>query len=214
LKPSGYIILEEMDEFIPGKHSKGGQSQRRFDRIIEQMVEDFYKKVGEKASKHFIPLLEEKKLKGILIGGPGYSKIDFMKGDYLDYRLKKMIIGEPIDVSYQGEPGVRELLNKASHLIKGQKYVESINAIEEFKIHLVKDDGLAIYGLNDIKEAIKMGAVDKLVVVEDHEALSELEELAKKSGAQIYIVSSEIPEGEWIKKTFQGIVGVLRYQIY
>lgn len=214
LKPSGYIILEELDEFIPGKHSKGGQSQRRFDRIIEQMVEDFYKKVGEKANKHFIPLLEEKKLKGILVGGPGYSKIDFIKGGYLDYRLRSKIIGEPIDVSYQGEPGVRELLNKAAHLIKGQRYVESISAVEEFKMHLVKDDGLAIYGLNDIKEALKMGAIDKLIVVEDHDALDELEELAKKNGSHVYIISPDLPEGGWIKKTFQGVVAILRYQIY
>jgi peptide chain release factor subunit 1 len=142
LKPSGFVILEEIEDYILDKHSKGGQSQRRFDRIIEQMVEEFFKKVAERASGYFIPHLNEGKLKGILIGGPGYAKIDFIKGNYLDYRLKQLLIGEPYDVSYQGEPGVREIVMKASNAIKGQKYVEALNAVEEFKLHPARDDGL------------------------------------------------------------------------
>jgi len=213
LKPSGFVILEEIEDYIPGKHSKGGQSQRRFDRIIEQMVEEFYKKVAERASSYLIPLLNEGKLKGILVGGPGYAKIDFIRGDYLDYRLKQMIIGEPYDVSYQGEPGVREIVMKASNAIKGQRYIEAVGAIEEFKAHLAKDDGLALYGLNEIKRALEIGAVRKLVVLEDLSEAEELEKMAESRGAEIHYISSSLPEGEWIKKTFGGVVAILRYRI-
>jgi peptide chain release factor subunit 1 len=213
LKPSGFVILEELEDYIPGKHSKGGQSQRRFDRIIEQMVEDFFKKVGERASGYFIPLLEEKKLKGILVGGPGYAKIDFIRGDYLDYRLKSMIIGEPYDVSYQGEPGVREIIMKASSAIKGQRYVEAISAIEEFKLHLAKDDGLALYGVNEIRSALEMGAVKKLIMLEDLDIAEELGKLAESRGAEVHYISSSLPEGEWVRKTFGGVIAILRYRI-
>jgi peptide chain release factor subunit 1 len=213
LKPSGFVILEELEDYIPGKHSKGGQSQRRFDRIIEQMVEDFFKKVGERASGYFIPLLEEKKLKGILVGGPGYAKIDFIRGDYLDYRLKSMIIGEPYDVSYQGEPGVREIIMKASNAIKGQRYVEAISAIEEFKLHLAKDDGLALYGVNEIRSALEMGAVKKLIMLEDLDIAEELGKLAESRGAEVHYISSSLPEGEWVRKTFGGVIAILRYRI-
>jgi len=41
LKGNRLTVLEEMEEYIPGKHEKGGQSQRRDDRIIEQLVEAF-----------------------------------------------------------------------------------------------------------------------------------------------------------------------------
>ncbi|GAY24867.1 peptide chain release factor 1 [Desulfurococcaceae archaeon AG1] len=213
LKPSGFLILEEIEDYIPGKHSKGGQSQRRYDRIIEQMVEDFYKKVGERASRYFIPLLEEKKLKGILIGGPGYAKLDFVRGDYLDYRLKSLIIGEPYDVSYQGEPGVREIIMKASNAIKGQRYIDAINAVEEFKIHLAKDDGLALYGVNEIKKALEMGAVRRIVILEESSEADELEKLAKSRGAEVHFISSSLPEGEWIKKTFGDAIAILRYRL-
>ena len=213
LKPSGFVILDELEDYIPGKHSKGGQSQRRYDRIIEQMVEDFYKKVADRANKEFIPYLEEKKLKGVLIGGPGYAKIDFLKGEYLDYRLRSIIIGEPIDVSYQGEAGVRELIEKAKDLLKGHKYVEAIKALEEFKYHLAKDDGLAIYGLNEILNALEMGAVEKIIVTEDHEKIDEIVSKAEEKGAVVVFISDSIPEGMWIRKVFGGLVGILRYRI-
>lgn len=213
LKPSGFTILEEIEDYIPGKHSKGGQSQRRYDRIIEQMVEEFYKKVAERAGGHFIPLLEEGKLRGVLIGGPGYAKVDFINGGYLDYRLRSKIVGDLYHVSYQGEPGVRELIAKAGEAIKGHRYVEAMNAVEEFKTHLAKDDGLALYGIGEILKALEMGAVSKVVIAEDHEKAEEVEGLAKSRGAEIHFISPSLPEGEWIRKTFGGAVAILRYRL-
>jgi peptide chain release factor subunit 1 len=213
LKGSSLIVLEEVEGYVPGKHSKGGQSQRRYDRIIEELVEEFYKRVGEIVNKHFIPYLESGKLKGILIGGPGYAKLDFVKGDYIDYRLKEKVLDTLVDVGSQGEPGLKELVMRASELIKGQKYVEVVNALEEFKFHLVKDDGLALYGFDDIVNALNMGAVKSLVVTEDMPELEKLMELAKKSGAEVYVLPETIPEYVWIKKTFNGVVAILRYKI-
>jgi len=213
LKGSSLIVLEEVEGYVPGKHSKGGQSQRRYDRIIEELVEEFYKRVGEIVNKHFIPYLESGKLKGILIGGPGYAKLDFVKGDYIDYRLKEKVLDTLVDVSSQGEPGLKELVMRASELIKGQKYVEVVNALEEFKFHLAKDDGLALYGFDDIVNALNMGAVKSLVVTEDIPELEKLMELAKKSGAEVYVLPETIPEYVWIKKTFNGVVAILRYKI-
>jgi peptide chain release factor subunit 1 len=213
LKGSSLIVLEEVEGYVPGKHSKGGQSQRRYDRIIEELVEEFYKRVGEIVNKHFILYLESGKLKGILIGGPGYAKLDFVKGDYIDYRLKEKVLDTLVDVGSQGEPGLKELVMRASELIKGQKYVEVVNALEEFKFHLAKDDGLALYGFDDIVNALNMGAVKSLVVTEDMPELEKLMELAKKSGAEVYVLPETIPEYVWIKKTFNGVVAILRYKI-
>lgn len=213
LKGSSLIVLEEVEGYVPGKHSKGGQSQRRYDRIIEELVEDFYKRVGEIVNKYFIPYLESGKLKGILVGGPGYAKLDFVKGGYIDYRLKEKVLDALIDVGSQGEPGLKELVMRASELIKGQRYVEVVNTLEEFKFHLAKDDGLALYGFDDIVNALNMGGVKSLIVTEDMPELEKLMELAKKSGAEVYVLPETIPEYVWIKKTFNGVVAILRYKI-
>ncbi len=214
LQGSRLRLLEELEGYVPGKHHKGGQSQRRFDRIIEQLVEEFYKRVGAHANKHLLPLLEKNILKAIIVGGPGYAKQDFVKGDYLDYRLKSKIVSRLIDVSYQGEAGLRELVMKAAEIIKGQKYIEALKAVEEFKYHLAKDDGLAVYGDEEVKNALKMGALKFLIIDENRSDADALAEEAKKYGTQVFFLSEDIPEGEWIRKTFNGIVGILRYRLY
>jgi peptide chain release factor subunit 1 len=212
LKGNRLIVLEEMEEYIPGKHEKGGQSQRRYDRIIEQMVEDFYKKVGEHANKAFLPLLEEGKLKALLVGGPAYSKYDFVQGEYLDYRLKKILVDQLIDVSYQGEAGLRELVMKAEDILREQEYVEGLKAIEEFKLHLAKDDGMVVYGENEVDNALELGAVKELIVSEERGDVEKWLEKAKSHGARVVVINNDMPEGEWFYKTFNGVGGILRFK--
>ncbi len=214
LKGAFIEVVDDMVSYIPGKHHKGGQSQRRYDRIIEQMVDDFYKRVAERAKEIMLPLLEEGKLKGILIGGPGYSKQDFVKEGYLDHRLRKLVLKRLIDVSYQGEAGLREMVMKAQDLLEGQRYVEAIRKIEELKLHMAKDDGLAVYGEEEVQTAAEMGALDTLIVTEDHPRLEELRSLAEKSGAKLVVVPPSLPEGAWLKAAFGGVAGILRFRIY
>ena len=53
LKGATIQVLEEIEGYVPSKHSKGGWSQRRFERIIEEMTKEFFKKVAEKANNHY-----------------------------------------------------------------------------------------------------------------------------------------------------------------
>jgi len=213
LKGTRIIVVEEIEGYVPGKHHKGGQSQRRFDRQIEQFVRGFYKEVAEAVNKHFLPLYEKKLLRAIIVGGPGYAKQDFLETGFLDYRLRRLVVPHLVDVSYQGESGLRELVIKAEKIIKENKYAELVNAIEEFKLHLAKDDGLAIYGEKELETALEYGAIKFLIVDENREDLEEWEEKASKYGSKVYILSGSIPEAEWLRKTFRGLVGVLRFRI-
>lgn len=213
LRGSRLEVLEELSEYIPGKHSMGGQSQRRFDRIIEQMVEDFYKRVAEHAGRHFIPLLEKGVLKGIIVAGPGYAKQDFAKGRYLDYRLQQLVSEELVDVAYQGDQGLKEVVMKAGSVVQAQLYRDAVEAMEEFKGHLARGTGLVIYGESDVKAALEMGAVKTLLVHEERDDLEDWKEVAEKqSGARVVIIPSGLPESEWFMKTFGGLAGILRYK--
>jgi len=214
LKGNTIRVLDEIEGYIPGKHSRGGWSQRRYDRIIEELTKDFFKSVGEKATNHLLPYLESGKLKGILIGGPGYTKLDFAKGDYLEYRLKELTLPKLIDVSDQGEPGLKELVMRAEDLIREHSYIKTQKALEEFNYHLSKDDGLALYGEKEIRKALDMGAVKTLIITDDHPKLEEFLKLAEEKGAEVYVISNEVPDYMWIKKTFGGIVAILRYLVY
>ncbi|MEZ0345077.1 MAG: peptide chain release factor aRF-1 [Infirmifilum sp.] len=163
LRGKNLEIVDELTAGIPGKHRAGGQSARRFERIIEQLVHEFYKRVGEHANKSLLPIKDE--LKGIIIGGPGLSKNEFAEGDYLHYELKKKVIGI-FDVGYGGAAGVYELLERAKDLIKDVQFMREREAVNEFLYNLARDTGLITYGEEEVREALRANAVEKLLVSE------------------------------------------------
>jgi peptide chain release factor subunit 1 len=213
LKGTRLQVLEELTDYIPGKHKMGGQSQRRFDRIIEQLVDQFFKRLGEHANRQLLPFLEKGKLKGVIVAGPGMAKQDFVKGKYLDYRLQNLVSKELVDVAYQGEQGLREVIMKAQNVVQIQKYRVAINALEEFKLNLAKDTGLVVYGEREVEEALNMGMVKTLLIHEERDDIEVWEEKAKLSGAEVIIIPASLPEAEWFKNTFGGLAGILRYKL-
>ncbi|MFP3230975.1 MAG: peptide chain release factor aRF-1 [Caldisphaera sp.] len=212
LKGSRLEILDEVEDYIPGKHMMGGQSQRRIDRIIEQMVDEFLKRLGERVTNYFLPYLEMGKLKAIIIAGPGYAKEDFVKGGYLDYRLQQLVNKELIDVAYQGEQGLREVIIKAQNVVQFAVYRDANEALETFKSHLARNTKLVVYGEDDVKRSLEMGMVSILLLHEDVN-IEKWKEEAEKSGAKIIVIPNSLPESDWFYKTFGGVAGILRYKI-
>ncbi|MFZ8795883.1 MAG: peptide chain release factor aRF-1 [Acidilobaceae archaeon] len=212
LKGGRLEVLEELEGYVPGKHEKGGQSQRRYERIIEQLVEEFFKRVGEVANRHFLPLLEKGVLKGIIIGGPGYAKIDFAKGGFLDYRLQQLVSRELVDVAYQGYEGLREAVMKARDVIQAQVYREAVEALEEFKSHLAQMTGLVVYGDNEVTLALEAGVVKTLLVHQEREDVEKWKNIASTRGAKVVVIPAGLPEAEWFKETFGGLAGMLRFK--
>jgi peptide chain release factor subunit 1 len=212
LKGGRLEVLEELEGYVPGKHEKGGQSQRRYERIIEQLVEEFFKRVGEAANRHFLPLLEKGVLKGIIIGGPGYAKIDFAKGGFLDYRLQQLVSKELVDVAYQGYEGLREAVMKAKDVIQAQVYREAVEALEEFKSHLAQMTGLVVYGDNEVTVALEAGVVKTLLVHQERDDIEKWKNIASTRGAKVIVIPAGLPEADWFKETFGGLAGMLRFK--
>jgi len=156
-------IVDELTSGVPGKHRAGGQSARRFERLREAQLLSYYKRVGEHANKAFLSLPN---LKGLVIGGPGFTKYEFEKGDFLHYTLKDKII-DAIDTAYVSEQGVQEIVDKAPEILQKVRYVEEKRIVQEFLYEVGHDTGLATYGEEDVKRSLKMGAVKTLLLSED-----------------------------------------------
>jgi len=62
LKGRRLEIVQDITSGIPGKHRAGGQSARRFERVREAQVVEFFKRVGEHANEIFLPIPELKAL--------------------------------------------------------------------------------------------------------------------------------------------------------
>jgi peptide chain release factor subunit 1 len=153
-------IVETITSGVPSKHDAGGQSARRFQRLIEIMAHDFNKRVAEHAEKIFLPI---ENLKGIIIGGPGPTKDDFNSGEYLQYQLQKKVLGVE-DLGYTEEPGVYELLERAADLLKTVDYVKDKKIVQNFLYLLAKSPNQVTYGEKEVRQKLEKGVVKSLLL--------------------------------------------------
>ncbi|MFX1303907.1 MAG: peptide chain release factor aRF-1 [Promethearchaeota archaeon] len=164
----GYIkgnkveILPEFTSGIHGKHRAGGQSQRRYERLIEEGEKQFYRRISDTVNELFLSMED---LQGIFIGGPGQSKERFVNDETLDYRLKDKIL-DVVDLGYGGAEGIRALIDKIKDKIEDIKYIREKQIMQQFMKEISTDSGLASYGLDDVRRALNYGVVDTLMLSE------------------------------------------------
>jgi len=82
--------------YVKGRHSAGGQSQKRFQRIREKQVREIFQKTCSVVKEQFAPF--EDQLDYILLGGERFTLKGFLKGcDYLR-GLSPKILGRVLNV--------------------------------------------------------------------------------------------------------------------
>jgi peptide chain release factor subunit 1 len=155
-------IVREFTSGVPGKTRAGGQSARRYERLREMRLQEYFRRVGEHANETFLPI---ENLKGLIIAGPGPTKYDFEKGDYLNYMLKDKII-DTIDTAYVSEQGVKEVVGKAPEIMRKIRYIEEKQIMQQFLYEIGHDTGMATYGEEEVRRALEAGAVRTLLLSE------------------------------------------------
>ena len=119
-------VIDTLTSGVAGKHRQGGQSARRFERLRENELNEYFHRIADHAQKIFI---DENKITGLIVGGPGPTKENFLKEEYLDYRLQNNVLAT-IDSSYSGSEGIRELLEKVNE----QGIISEYRLLEEKKL--------------------------------------------------------------------------------
>jgi len=160
-------IVKQISSGIPGKFRAGGQSAKRFVRQRQAKMQEFFKRVGEHANEIFLPI---ETLKSILLGGPGPTKEDFDKGNYLHYTLKEKIVAI-IDTSYTDSQGVSEVVEGSKDILQRIRYVEEKKVMQKFLREIGQDTGLATYGEADVRKFLNNGVVATLLLSEDLESV-------------------------------------------
>jgi len=155
-------IIRQVTSGVPGKTRAGGQSARRFERLREMRLQEYFRRVGEHANEAFLQI---ENLKGLIIAGPGPTKYDFEKGDYLNYMLKEKII-DVIDTAYVNEQGVKEVVDKAPEIMRKVRYIEEKQVMQQFLYEIGHDTGMATYGEEEVRRALEAGAVRTLLLSE------------------------------------------------
>jgi peptide chain release factor subunit 1 len=155
-------IVREMHSGVTGKTKAGGQSARRYERLRDMQLNEYFTRVGVHANEAFLAL---DNLKGIILGGPGPTKYDFEKGGYLNYQLKDKVL-DVVDTAYVEEQGVKEVMEKAPEIMKKVRYIEEKEIMQKFLYEVGHDTGLITYGEGEVRRLLQNGAVRLLLLSE------------------------------------------------
>lgn len=162
LNGTNIVTVTNEQSLVPSKHHQGGQSSRRYERLIEIAANEYFKKIGEIVNNTFMPIIKD--MKGIFIGGPGSTKNYFFENGYMFNEITKKVI-DLYDVGYTDESGLRELVEKAAESMKDLEIAREKDLVNRFMKEVRKgDEGLAVYGENEVHKALEMKAVDILLI--------------------------------------------------
>jgi len=210
LKGKSIIPLVKTRSTVPGKFKAGGQSAMRFARLREGAAKDFYKKIGEYMKEQFLG----KELKGIIVGGPGPTKYDFVEGNYITNEVKKKIIAIK-DITYTDAFGLNELLQKSEDVLSREEIMDEKRTMNKFFEMLAKNPSKLSYGEEQVWNSLSAGVVDTLILSEtiSDEKIEKFEKEAEKFGTEVKIISVETPEGVQLR-AIGGFAAILRYEIH
>jgi peptide chain release factor subunit 1 len=158
-------VVDTMTSGVAGKHRQGGQSARRFERLRDNELNEYYHRVGDHAQKVFI---DQFNVRGLIVGGPGPTKENFLKEEYLDYRLQNNVI-TTLDTSYSGDEGIREIIDKVNDqgVMTEYRLMEEKKIVKKFMSEVHSGRGLGVYGILDVIKSLQNGIVDMVIVTDD-----------------------------------------------
>lgn len=160
-----WAAIDSLTSGVAGKHRQGGQSARRFERLRDNELNEYYHRVADHAKAVFI---DQYNVKGLIVGGPGPTKDNFLKEEYLDYRLQNNILSI-LDTSYSGDEGVREIIDKAQKdgILAEFRVMEEKQLVKKFMAEVHSGRGLGIYGIFDVLKALQTGVADLVIVTNE-----------------------------------------------
>lgn len=175
----------------------------------EKCQEEFHRKVADELKKY------SEKAESVILAGPGFTKEyirDIIKRKYPNIDEKLFIDS----VSSATKAGINEVVKKGTleKIFKENEISKESKLIEEFFLHLKKDDRLAVYGTEEVENAELTGAIKILLVSEKNMRDPKIENLTKrveeKSG-EVEIISHNHELGNQFSR-IGGLGAILRFR--
>ncbi len=201
-------LLSMVECRAKGKQGRGGQSQQRFERLRLEDINDYHKKIHEKLKLHYINHSSDlPSVKGLIFAGPAQTKNKVAEHDMFDYRLKEILTRMETTGEIK-EGTIIEVIDKISDLINSESD-DIKDIVFQFTESIRTDDGLSIYGYQDISYCMEHNLLHYLIASNHYYDLNheKLDEYCEKSGCQLVITISQIIE------TYGGIVGLAWYPV-
>lgn len=192
-------------------------SAERFDRLIEEQKDSYFKSVRKKLLDLFVNENNQPTVEAIVIGGTQITVDNFVNDGFLPKALEDIRIGGSYAVDIASKESLNELVDKSRDEIDAIAEQEERENMSKFFRALSgsNEDIYATYGKNSIEKALDYGAVEKILISEnrDRDEIINYKEKSENQGGGIIVVSDDFSEGEQFWKGFDGLGAILRYQI-
>lgn len=189
---------------------KGHVSGKRIiDKNRQKNIVQFYEKVIDSITKF-------DSIQNIVIAGPGFVKNDFY--DYLKDKhadLAKISIIESTGAG--GRNGISEVLKKGTveKLTSENRVALEMGAVNNLLTEIGKNSSKVVYGLKQTQEAINMGAVSLLLILDTNVASQDMGgamDMVENMKGEVMVISSEHDGGKQLE-SLGGMAAILRYEI-
>src|SRR3954449_9278020 len=153
----GDVIVDD----VHGRHKQGGWSQARYQRSVDEDVQDHLRNVAEAAFVHF----KHAPFDHMLLGGPAETLADFEPK--LHAYLQQRIAGR-VEVDVENT-SADDVLAAAAPRIAEFEHTRERNALDRLREGVARG-GRAVAGLEDVLEALNERRVECLLLASDFEA--------------------------------------------
>ena len=183
--------------------------KRIIDKNRAKNIEKFYQKIVDY-------ILKFDNIQTIVLAGTGFYKNDFLK--YLESRHKDLAKKSILEATGSGgRVGINEVLKKGTveKLATENRVAFEIAAISDILEEIAKSSNLVAYGKKQVKEAINLGAIQKLLVLDKlirSEDLEESMDMVENMSGEVLVISSEHEGGKQLEG-LGGMAATLRYSI-
>ena len=189
---------------------KGHVSGKRIlDKNRQKNITQFYEKVIE-------AIVKFDSIQNIVLAGPGFVKNDFY--DYIKEKHKDLAQISIIEsTGAGGRVGISEVLKKGTveKLTSENRVALEMMAINNLLSEIGKNSSKIAYGLNETKNAINLGAVSELLVLDTKvasENMGDLMDMVENMKGEVMVISSEHDGGKQLE-SLGGMAAILRYEI-
>lgn len=189
---------------------KGNVSGKRIiDKNRQKNIVQFYEKVIESIEKF-------DSIQNIIIAGPGFVKNDFY--DYIKDKHKDLAKISIVEATGSGgRNGISEVLKKGTveKLTSENRVALEMGAVDKLLTEIAKNSSKVVYGLKETKNAINLGAVSELLILDTKiasENMGEEMDLVENMKGEVMVISSEHEGGKQLE-SLGGMAAILRYEI-
>eukprot|EP00041_Stephanoeca_diplocostata_P007463 m.106095 g.106095 ORF g.106095 m.106095 type:complete len:222 (-) comp16889_c0_seq13:1228-1893(-) len=130
-------VLSQTSVSLPKKHSRGGQSARRFARLRLESRHNYVRKVAEEVTRVFITN-NTCNVHGLVLAGSADFKHVLNKSDLFDKRLQRVVV-DVVDVAYGGTQGFQQAIVLATGALENVRYSQERCILAQYFTEIAKD---------------------------------------------------------------------------